>query len=101
MSALIFGTTEWHVTTPLVGHGPLVHNAADDSQHVRVKKQFRGEAGWLEWHRQKMPMRPTVRLVAMGSGNRTEPGKTLYGTRQLIASEDGREVRKTRAPVGH
>ncbi len=35
------------------------------------------------------------------SGNRTEPGKTLYGTRQLIASEDGREVRKTRAPVGH
>jgi hypothetical protein len=30
------------------------------------KKQFRGEAGWLEWHRQKMPMRPTVRLVAMG-----------------------------------
>jgi len=54
-----------YVTTPLVGHHPLVHDTADNAQHAGIEEEFRREARRLKGHRQKMAMRSTVGLFAM------------------------------------
>ena len=66
MNALIIGTTERHVTAPLICNYPIVHDATHDAQHLVVKEEVRSKARWIKGHREKVAMPAAVRLVAVG-----------------------------------
>jgi hypothetical protein len=49
----------------LIGYYHLIHNATHDAENPSVKEEFRGEAGRLKRHRQKVTMLAAVRLAVI------------------------------------
>src|ERR1035438_3105038 len=66
VNALIIRTAERHITAPLIGNYPFVHDPAHDTQHLVVKKEVRSKAWWIEGHREKVAIWAAVWLVAVG-----------------------------------
>ena len=65
VNGLVIRPVERHVATPLIGDYPVVHDAADNAQHITVKEELRGEAWRVEGNWEKMAMRTAVRRLAM------------------------------------
>jgi hypothetical protein len=60
---LVLRAPKRHIAAPLVGHYSAVHGTTDDIENLRVKKELRSKARWLERHRQKVTMSASVWFV--------------------------------------
>src|ERR1041384_523755 len=69
MWVLVLRSNDGHVTAPLVGDDPIVHQSAHNTENVRVKEELRGEAKRIERHGQKVAMRPMVRFGGFEIGH--------------------------------
>src|ERR1035441_3575733 len=66
MNALVIRAAERHITAPLIRNYPGVHHSPHDTQHFVVKEEVWSKARWLQGHGEKVAVRTTVRLVAVG-----------------------------------
>jgi hypothetical protein len=66
MESLVHGTGEWGIAAPLIGDYPVVHCAANDGQHVIVKKESGMKARRLERHWHIVPVGTAIGMIAMG-----------------------------------
>src|ERR1017187_10371009 len=84
MNGLAIRAAEGHITAPLIGDDPVVHQAAHDTQHLLVKEEVRSKARWLKGHREKVSVRAAVRFVAVGLeiGEEHRPERTAAGIHQ-------------------
>jgi hypothetical protein len=84
MNGLIIRAAERHITAPLIGNYPVVHNATHDAQHLVVKEEVRSKARWIKGHREKVAMRAAIRLVAVGFeiSEENRPKRALAGIDQ-------------------
>jgi hypothetical protein len=59
---LVLRSRKRHIASPLIDNDPPVHKAADDFQHIRIEEELGRKARGIEWHREKITMRPSIRL---------------------------------------
>jgi hypothetical protein len=72
MNALVLRAAERHITAPLIGNDPVVHDATNNTQHIVVKEEIRSKAWWLKRHGEKVAIRASGRLLAVGLEMRKE-----------------------------